>query len=139
MGLATTYRADEHVIKSFITEFVESSRSLPSDAVVARKNWTRAYNVLSDRGARLFKELKNSPDELGHKTRSIQVDSVLALSKDTYQAEWVEDEFEMTGASLGSRRYRGIFTIVLNQPKTEKEIKQNPLGILIDHLAFSTI
>lgn len=139
VGAAATFRPDEHVIKAFLSDFVELSRSLPSDPVVARKNWRRSYVVLSDRAARLFSELKESVKEFGHKTRSVQVDSVLALSKDTYQAEWIEEEFELSGASRGRQRFRGIFTITRKQPTTEKEIKQNPLGILIDHLAFSKI
>ena len=62
---------------------------------------------------------------------------VVAISKNSYQVRWNESIFNSQGAPVDDYKMTGIFTITYIEPKTEKEILENPLGIYIKDFSWS--
>jgi type IV secretion system protein VirB5 len=113
---------------------------MPSDAVLARSNLENSYNFLTQRGASILNGIftQNNPvSEFGKKTRSLHVDTVLPISKDTFQAEWSEIEYDMTGIRTSMQVLHGVFTVLYQEPNTEETVRKNPLGIYIDNFSWS--
>jgi type IV secretion system protein VirB5 len=82
----------------------------------------------------------NNPVTIGaNETVSVNVNSVLPLSADTWQAEWTEERYTIGGDKVSTKHYRGIFSTAVVTPRTMGEILQNPLGIFITDFNFSEV
>lgn len=135
-----SYIPTQEVTKYAIRNFIQSVRSMPSDPVLARSNLENSYNFLTQRGASILNGIftQNNPvAEFGKKTRSLHVDTVLPISKDTFQAEWSEIEYDTTGIRTNMQVFHGVFTVIYQEPTTEETVRKNPLGIYIDNFSWS--
>lgn len=135
-----TYIPTQEVTKYAIRNFIQSVRSMPSDPVLARSNLENSYNFLTQRGASILNGIftQNNPiAEFGKKTRSLHVDTVLPISKDTFQAEWSEIEYDTSGIRTNMQVLHGVFTVIYQEPTTEETVRKNPLGIYIDNFSWS--
>jgi type IV secretion system protein TrbF len=140
MQLQTRYQPTVAQEEYFLAHFVNLIRGLPLDPVVAKKNWLEAYNFLSARGAERLSAYfrQNNPVELlGKKTVTITITTVNPISDKSFAIEWSENTVNLNGQNEGQKNYSGVFTIVIKQPTTQREILQNPLGILIVDFSFS--
>ena len=136
------YQPNEAVLAYFLQRFISNVRSLSKDPVVVRKNWTEAYNALSLGAANMMEaRLKehNPLRDVGKRSRTVEINSLLRISNNSFQAEWVENEYNNVGTVLEVSHYRGIFNVLLQEPKNESSIRKNPLGIFIDHFSWQKI
>jgi len=118
----------------FIGNFIKLVRELSLDPVVAKKNWFAAYNFLTYRSSKILDNYlqKNDPTKLlGKKTITVNITDVNPVSDSTFQVDWVETNTDIGGQSEQKQKYSGVFTVVLKQPKTQKSILHNPLGVYI--------
>ena len=82
----------------------------------------------------------NNPIVIGEReTVHVTVNSVLPMSHETWQAEWTEERFSLTGDKVRTTHYRGIFSITIITPSTMREVLANPLGIFISDFNYSEI
>lgn len=132
--LMIRYEPNEAQKEYFISNFIELTRSLPLDPVLAKKNWVSSYYYLSDRGAirmnAYFKQ-SNPIALLGKKTITIQITDVNPVSASSVHVNWVETTVNTNGQEEGKKAYSGLFTIGIKPPVTQDEILHNPLGIYI--------
>lgn len=132
--LLVRYQPTEAQKKYFIVNFIELTRSIPLDPVLAKKNWLNAYYFLNNRsGERLnnyFRE--NNPTALlGKKTITIQIVDINPISNITMHANWIETTINTNGQEEAKKGYSGIFTIAIKQPAKNEDILRNPLGLYI--------
>lgn len=125
----------------FIGNFIKLVRNLSLDPITAKNNWLSAYNFLTPRSAKILNEHfhNNNPTKsLGKHTITTTIHEIKQLSKNTFQAYWTETLVNINGKSEKKKQYSGTFTVKIKQPKTKKEILQNPLGLyLVDfHLSL---
>jgi type IV secretion system protein VirB5 len=128
--------ADPRVVRATLGNFVTSFRSVTPDAVVQKQYIDRTYAILrtSDpstekvntwfRGNSPFEKARNA-------TIAIEVNNIVALSNQTYQIDWTEYERDRKGKETGTRRFRGIATVVLTAPLDEAIIRFNPIGLYV--------
>ena len=128
--------ADPRVVRATLGNFVTSFRSITPDAVVQKQYIDRTYALLrsSDpstqkinawfRGNSPFEKAKTS-------TVAIEVNTIVALSNQTYQIDWTEFERNRKGKEMGTRRFRGIATVTLTAPLDEASIRLNPIGLYV--------
>ncbi len=67
---------------------------------------------------------------VGQKTVSVEVTSAVSASSSSFQMRWEEKSFE-NGASVGAKRFTGLFTVSIEPPRTEELLRKNPLGLFI--------
>lgn len=118
----------------FITQFIELTRNIPLDPVVAKQNWLSSYKFLTQRGAEILNNYwrENNPvDMLGKKTVTVKITDINPVSDATFQVDWNETIVNNDGKEEGQKNYSGLFTIILHVPDTQEEILSNPLGIYI--------
>lgn len=124
-----------------IKRFVTNMNTITSDAQVMRQNIRDCYNMLSgDAGLKLSNILKNDNpfDKFGDIKQSILLESILQLSPQSYQVDYIQSKITMTGIVTDRTRYRGIISIALLEPPEDKKI-ENPLGIYISDFDFTKV
>lgn len=133
------YQPTDPQIAWHLAHFVASVRSISLDPVVMRKNWLTAYDFVTERGARFLGDYARSADpfaDLGNRTISVQVTSVVRASDRSFQVKWTESEFAL-GNAVGTTRWTGILTIKTRPPHSADVLRRNPLGIYVDAIDWS--
>jgi type IV secretion system protein TrbF len=121
-------------IKYFLAQFVQETRGLPLDPVVAKQNWVQAYALLSSAAAaKMNGKIKNHDPlaALGRETRQVEISVIVPVSDQTYQARWQETVFDQNGAQTEQYRMSGMFTLDFQTPTDSQTIYTNPVGIFI--------
>lgn len=133
------YRPTDPQVAWHLARFVEQVRGLPSDPIVLRQNWLRAYEFTTDRGAVALNEYARSNDpftRVGRQQVSVEVSSVIRASPDSFRIAWSEQHYE-NGQLSRAERWTAILTIVLQQPRTAERLRANPLGIYVNAISWS--
>ncbi|MQW86128.1 conjugal transfer protein TrbF [Sinorhizobium saheli] len=128
--------ADPRVVRATLGSFVTNFRSVTPDAVVQKQYIDRTYALLRTNDPATEKVNSwfrgNSPFEKAKTaTVAIEVNNIVALSKQSYQIDWTEYERDRKGKETGVRRFRGVATVTLNPPQDESVIRLNPLGLYL--------
>lgn len=135
-----TYVPTRPVIHYFLSQFVNSVRSLPLDPIVVKNQWFSAYNYLRQGAANTLNEIARKEEPLkrvGQETVAVRVKSVVPLSQETYQVRWEETVFSRDGVPAGAKNMTALFTIEIVPPSDEKMLKVNPLGLYIKQFSWS--
>jgi len=134
----TTFHVPEAAIQYQVKDFVDKLRSIPYDPDVLYNNIEDCYAMVTNNcESKMTAELReNSPFvQVGKLKREVTIQSILQLSKNSYQVDWTETE---TGNSNYSVSVRGVFTVALRTP-TDQTIAKNPLGIYIDDYSMTLL
>lgn len=129
------YVPKEAEIRYFLGQFIQKTRSVPLDPVIMRQNWTAVNLFVNNNAANKMQTYLQSPDGpaglLHKKTVQPTIISILAQSDNTYFIRWTEDTYDVGGGGKTSTLMNGTFTVAFSQPKDEKELMVNPLGLLV--------
>jgi len=137
------YAPNELGTKYFLTQFIRFVRAVPTDAVVIKQNWLRAYSFLRKDAAGLLNQLTNDEEasplkQIGKKVVSIQPLSVVKIPQtDSYQVRWQETVYSASGMQLEQYTMLGTFVIEFELPKNEQQINENPLGLFIKNFQWN--
>src|SRR4051794_39955647 len=128
------YQPTDPQIAWHLAEFVSNVRSVSLDPVVMRQNWLSAYNFVTNRGAHFLGDYAREANpfaNLGERTVSVQVTSVVRASERSFQVKWIETSFDR-GSLAGTAHWTAILTIVSKAPASAETLRKNPLGIYVD-------
>jgi type IV secretory pathway TrbF-like protein len=139
---AREYRPGDATIKYHLRRFIDQTRSVSSDPAVVRKNWTDAYTVITPNAANQLGAYaeRNDPIKRAQDARvTVDVSSIVQVSKETWQADWEEKTWDKAGNQVGSGVWRGTFKVLLRTPESEDQIATNPIGLYIDEFHWSKV
>jgi type IV secretory pathway TrbF-like protein len=140
---AETYRPGEPQIRFHLMQFIKYVRTVPVDPVVIKANWLAAYKFLRPEAARTLNQITDQDEQsplkkIGLETVSIQPISVLFVEgSNSYQARWLERRFDKAGQQTEQYTMTGLYTLEIEEPKSEEAILVNPLGIYIKSFQWS--
>ena len=121
------YQPSDPQIAFHLARFIEQVRSIPSDAIIVRQNWLRAYEFTTQAGA-LAKVGKNQV--------AVEVSSVIRASPNSFRVAWIERRYQ-DGSLAATERWSAILTIVVQTPRDAEKLRANPLGIYINAINWS--
>lgn len=133
------YRPTDPQIAWHLSRFITNIRSVSLDPVLMRRDWLEAYDFATKRGAQLLGEYARSAApfaNVGERTVSLQVTSVVRASDRSFQVKWTETAYDR-GSEAGSSRWTAILTVVTRPPKSAEVLRKNPLGIYVDAVDWS--
>jgi type IV secretion system protein TrbF len=133
------YQPTDPQIAWFLAHFIIEVRSISLDPVLMRQNWLSAYDFVSGRGARFLSGYARESDpfgELGIRTASVQVTSVVRASDRSFQVKWIERTYDR-GNLAGTTNWTAILSVVQRPPATADTLRKNPLGLYIDAIDWS--
>lgn len=122
-----------------LARFVRAVRSVSLDPVLMRRDWLEAYDFTTKRGAQFLGEYARGAApfaNVGERTISVQVTSVVRASDKSFQVKWTETTYER-GSQDGSARWTAILTVVTKPPASADILRKNPLGIYVDAIDWS--
>ena len=115
------YRPTDPQIAFHLGRFIEQTRSIPSDAIIVRQNWLRAYDPFT---------------KVGRQQIAVEVSSVIRASNDSFRVAWTERHYE-NGQLSTTERWTAILTIVIQTPRDAERLRANPLGIYVNAISWS--
>ncbi|MCR9078546.1 MAG: conjugal transfer protein TrbF [Hyphomonadaceae bacterium] len=137
IGPATkAYEPQDAQIAHHLAAFISKVRGLSTDPVVVRENWLAAYEYVTAQAATTLSEYASANDpfaDVGRKSRTVDVISVVRVSDASFQARWIEKTYE-NGALVDAARFTGLFSIITQPPKTPEALRANPLGLYVHSL-----
>jgi type IV secretion system protein VirB5 len=122
-----------------LAKFVSNVRSVSLDPVLMRENWLSAYDFATQRGALFLGDYARSSNpfaDVGRRTVSVQVTSVVRASERSFQVKWTESVFER-GSLAGTSHWTAILSIVMKPPRSAETLRKNPLGLYVDAIDWS--
>ena len=123
----------------FIADWVRLVRSKSTDPIVLRQNWVNAYHFVTPEAGAALTEYARTRDpfaRLGQDAINVEIVSVLPRSPQTYQVTWRETLYDQGGRSI-PENWTGVFSTVQKPPRTEAELRANPLGLYLTSFQWS--
>ncbi|MBE1526815.1 type IV secretion system protein VirB5 [Sphingopyxis sp. OAS728] len=133
------YRPTDPQIAWHLGRFITHVRARSLDPVLMREHWLSAYDFATERGALFLGEYARASNpfaEVGRRTVSVQVTSVVRASDDSFRINWTEQAYER-GSLSGTSRWTAVVTIKLEPPRSAEVLRKNPLGLYIDAIDWS--
>ncbi|MBY0510827.1 MAG: conjugal transfer protein TrbF [Rhodospirillaceae bacterium] len=134
-----SFQPSDPQIAWYLGRFITNVRSLSIDPVVVRQNWLEAYDFATDRGATFLNEYARANDpftDVGNRTVSIQITSVVRASDNTYQIKWREQSYKQ-GSLTGTEHWTAMLTMVTQTPRKIDALRKNPLGIYVNGVSWT--
>jgi type IV secretory pathway TrbF-like protein len=133
------YQPTDPQIAWFIAHFITGVRSISLDPVLMRENWLSAYDFVTGRGALFlsgYARDSNPFGEVGTRTVSVQVTSVVRASDRSFQVKWIERAYER-GNLAGTSHWTAILSVVQRAPASAVVLRKNPLSLYVDAIDWS--
>ena len=109
----------------------------------SKRDWLDAYRLVTPNAANQLNAYVRESDpfkQIEAQVRvSIQVNVVVSISRETWQVEWIETDWDDHGNPTGTSTWRGNFRILLRVPDSEEELASNPLGLFIDEFHWARL
>ena len=133
------YRPTDPEIAWHLARFITDVRSISLDPVLMRTNWLSAYDFVTARGGRFLSDYARTANpfgEIGTRTVSVQVTSVVRASDRSFEVKWTESEYDR-GSLAGTSRWTAILSVVSKTPADADTLRRNPLGLYVDAIDWS--
>ena len=133
------YQPSDPQIAFHLARFIEQVRSIPSDPIIVRQNWLRAYDFTTDRGAAALNDYARLNDpftKVGKQQVSVEVSSVIRASPGSFRVAWAERNYE-NGQIATTSRWTAILSIIVEPPRNADRLRANPLGIFVNAINWS--
>ncbi len=133
------YRPTDPQISWHLGRFITNVRSVSLDPVLMRENWLSAYDFVTERGALFLGEHARSSDpfaQVGTRSVSVQVTSVVRASDQSFQVKWTETAYER-GSLSGRTRWTAMLSVTVRPPRSAETLRKNPLGLYVDAIDWS--
>ncbi len=134
-------KVPEIAIEYQIRKFVSNKYTLSTDANIVRKNLKDCYSCLtSSSSQKLSEELRkyNPLKDVGNIIKTVEIQSILNLSQNSYQVDFIVTTTSPAGRVENTARLRGVITTALMEPGNDDKVL-NPLGIYIKNFDFTEI
>jgi len=134
-----TYRPADAQIAWHLARFITHVRGVSTDPVLVRQNWLAAYDFATDRAALFLNEYAKTNDpfgQIGTRSVSVQITSVVRASDTSFQVKWTEQVFER-GSLAKTERWTAILTTIIQPPRSAEQLRKNPLGLFVSAIDWS--
>lgn len=133
------YTPTDPQIAWHLGRFISAVRSRSLDPVLMRENWLGAYDFATERAGLFLGEYARSANpfaDVGRRTISVEVTSVVRASDTSFQVKWTERAFER-GSLAGTSRWTAMIGVKLKPPRSAEVRRKNPLGLYVDAIDWS--
>ena len=133
------YEPNDPQVAFYLAKFIEQVRSIPSDPIIVRQNWLRAYDFTTQAGALALNDYARTNDpfaNVGKQQVAVDVSSVIRASPTSFRIAWIERRYQ-DGSLASTERWSAIVTVVVQTPRTADALRKNPLGIYINAINWS--
>ena len=133
------FRPTDPQIAWGLARFIEDVRTVSLDPVLMRRQWLRAYDFVTDRGAQFLGDYARHANpfaNLGEHTASVEVTNVVRASDRSFEVQWIETSYEH-GARTAVAHWTAFVTVRIKPPGNADTLRRNPLGLYVDGIDWS--
>lgn len=133
------YRPTDGQTAWHLARFISNVRSISLDPVLMRANWLSAYDFASGDATAFLNQYARTAQpfsEVGKRSVSVQVTSVVRASERSFRLAWTENSFER-GTPAGTARWTAILTVETKPPASADALRKNPLGLYVTAIDWS--
>ena len=123
-------------------DLIEHLRTVTTDVSANNTNLEKGFSRLGGAAVKYVRtELRKAPpNEVGSKkTVQIQVKAALPVSDKTWQVEWEEHSFNLTGEADTVEKWKATLRYDLLPSGDEKDIRANPIGFIVTELNWMKV
>ncbi len=134
-----TYKPTDAQIAYHLAGFIQNTRSVSIDPIIVRQNWLQAYAYTTDKAAAILNTYAQENDpfaDIGKRSVSIDVSSVVRASDDSFTVRWRETEFR-NGAEMGRANWTATLSVITDPPRDAETLHRNPLGLYVHGINWS--
>ena len=125
-----------------MVELFENCRTVTTDISANNKNIHQCFVRLKG-AARNYAQTelrKAPPNEVGAtKTVQVEVKTALAVTDKTWQVEWIEHSYALTGVEMKIETWKALVKYDLKPSGEEKDIRENPIGFTVSELNWMKV
>jgi len=136
------YTVKDYMIESVLRDFIACTRDIYVDQEVMSKNYQQAAAWCSNELKLKLRDDLVAEDPfamVGRIKRTVSIESGIKITNGTWQYDWFDVTSDIYGKEISKLRYRGMFTVAIQEPQTDNERFNNPLGIYIVDYNISKI
>jgi len=142
-ALARGAQLDERVIRSQLATFITNSRSLLIDVAAQQVLFDRTFAMIDKNLAEMMTvHLRDvlAPAQRDGTTISVQIQSVIPISSDTWQIDWTETP-QRVGQSATPEQWRALVTVSLSDEIASDPTRSiwNPFGLVVRQLSWQKV
>ena len=149
MTLDPAQPADPRVVRASVAAWIADARLVTPDVALQRKAVLRVYAMLAPNEAATTKmnewlngaETSSPFKRAANETVSIEVETTLRQTGETWQVDWIETTRDRQGALKSApQRWRAlvtVYTVEATPDTTEEQMRDNPLGIHVRDFTWS--
>jgi type IV secretion system protein VirB5 len=136
--------ADPRVIRALLARFIKDWRGVRVDAGAQKQAVLDLYALLSKSDpaataiSQYFQTDGNSPFERAKdETVAAEVVSVMSLTDQSWEIEWIEITRSRKGEVIGRQRWKAVTGIAINPPTDEATLLRNHIGMYVRELSWT--
>jgi type IV secretion system protein TrbF len=123
---------DRHVIDD-LKWAIQTLRGRTTDALFDKKLWQRVYGRCTEKGRHQLPQAYQELTAVEEKGRIIvDILSINKLSNLTFDVRWQERRHDVNNTQVSQSRWRGVFTVLIEVPRTLAGFAQNEKGVWLD-------
>lgn len=129
------------MVQAQLRRFITNMHTIPQDPDVLRNNLKECYAALTTASATKFTKhvQADSPfTDFGYRNRTVTIESVLSLSGDSWQIDFIVRTTNADGTGEKEQRKRAVLTTALLEPP-EDDMILNPMGIYVSNFDVTDI
>lgn len=139
---------DDRIVHAQLASFIINARTVTPDAQLQKKAILSVYALLPPNEGSIIKmnqwfngTKESSPFKRAEKlTVSVNIQSIVAQSEQTWQVDWVETVYDRSGKvleRLNMRALLNVFVVPPDQKVSLEQIRINPTGLYIRDFNWS--
>jgi len=135
---------DDRVVRYELAGFIRSAREVIADPAAEHQAIQQVYSRTRGAAYALLEDyyhqnsLEHDPFKVAeHQTVTVQIDSILSLSKTSWQVRWTEQALDLQGTTIGTSHWEAVLDTQIVPPTSDQSILTNPLGLYVTRLSWT--
>jgi type IV secretory pathway TrbF-like protein len=135
-------RPDARIIRAQLARWMNNCRTVYLDASAERQAIDQCYAMINRRGpafqtATDYHRANEPFTRAQSESVTIQVETVLPISEDSWRVEWREEVRGRDGTVSSRTNWQAVVGITVIPPTDERQVLVNPMGVFVNSVSWS--
>ena len=140
----TTRISTDRMVRYELAAFIRNAREVITDPAAEHQLIGQVYSRARGPAYKFLEnyyhenDLKHDPFKVAqHQSVSVQIDSILPLSKATWQVRWTEEASGLDGSPVATTHWEAALDTSIISETSDSSILENPLGFYVTQLNWT--
>ncbi len=136
--------SSDRMMRYELAAFIRNAREVITDPAAEHQQIGRVYSRARGAAYKFLEnyyhedDLEHDPFKVAkHQSVSVQIDSILPLSKATWQVRWTEEASGLDGSPVATSHWEAALDTSIISATSDASILENPLGFYVSQLNWT--